>query len=154
MDCFNTNAPPATTRSFGSLRTTAPHHEVSLRATAIAPAPHDDPIVSALETSEAGMRTAYDNAMNAAQIDAFVMPVANHPPRLNGDRNVTSPGATTWIASGLHWPAAVIPMGYTYEDLPSGLQVVGRPWSEVMLLEIIYAYEQLTRHRRPPKSTP
>jgi amidase len=131
-----------------------PLHEVSLRATAIAPAPGEDPIVSSLEASEALMRTAYDSAMSAARLDAFVLPVANHPPRLNGDRNVTSPGATTWIASGLHWPAAVIPMGYTYEDLPSGLQVVGRPWSETPLLEIAYSYEQCTRHRRPPITTP
>lgn len=131
-----------------------PLHEVSLRATATAPAPEDDPIVAALEQSEAKMRLTYANAMNEARIDAFVLPVANHPPRLNGDRNVTSPGATTWIASGLHWPAAVVPMGYSYEDLPSGLQIVGRPWSEVMLLEMAYAYEQATHHRRPPHTTP
>jgi amidase len=131
-----------------------PLHEVSLRATAIAPAPEEDPIVSALEASETLMRTAYENAMSAAGLDAFVLPVANHPPRLNGDRNVTSPGATTWIASGLHWPAAVVPMGYTYEDLPSALQIVGRPWSETTLLEIAYSYEQSTRHRRPPTTTP
>ncbi|MEH2470625.1 amidase [Nitrobacteraceae bacterium AZCC 2161] len=131
-----------------------PLHEVSLRATAVAPAPEDDPIVLALEASETLMRTAYGNAMSATQIDAFILPVANHPPRLNGDRNVTSPGATTWIASGLHWPAAVVPMGYSYEDLPSGLQIVGRPWSEATLLEIAYSYEQSTRHRRPPTTTP
>jgi Asp-tRNA(Asn)/Glu-tRNA(Gln) amidotransferase A subunit family amidase len=131
-----------------------PLHEVSLRATAIAPSPTDDPIVSALERSEVDMRTAYENAMQNAKVDAFVMPVANHPPRLNGDRNVTSPGATTWIASGLHWPAVVVSMGYTYEDLPSGLQIVGRPWSERLLLEIAYSYEQATHHRHSPKTTP
>jgi len=54
----------------------------------------------------------------------------------------------------LHWPAAAVPMGYTYEDLPSGLQIVGRPWSETNLLEIAYAYEQQTSHRRPPTTTP
>ena len=55
-----------------------------------------------------------------------------------------------WIASGMHWPAAVVPMGYTYEDLPSGLQIVGRPWSEPVLIEIAYAFELLTQVRRPP----
>jgi Asp-tRNA(Asn)/Glu-tRNA(Gln) amidotransferase A subunit family amidase len=45
-------------------------------------------------------------------------------------------------------------MGTTYEDLPSGLQIVGRPWSEPLLIEIAYAYEQATRHRKPPASTP
>jgi polar amino acid transport system substrate-binding protein len=45
-------------------------------------------------------------------------------------------------------------MGYTYEDLPSGLQIIGRPWSEPLLIEIAYAYEQATHHRKPPASTP
>jgi amidase len=54
------------------------------------------------------------------------------------------------IASALHWPAAVVPMGYTYENLPGGLQLVGRPWSEPILIEIAYAYEQATQHRVPP----
>jgi Asp-tRNA(Asn)/Glu-tRNA(Gln) amidotransferase A subunit family amidase len=45
-------------------------------------------------------------------------------------------------------------MGYTYEDLPSALQIVGRPWTEPLLIEIAYAYEQATRHRKPPATTP
>ena len=88
------------------------------------------------------------------QLDAFVLPAASYPPKLNGDRNVTPAGPTTWIASGMHWPAAVVPMGYTYEDLPSGLQIVGRPWSEPTLIEIAYGYEQATHHRHPPSSVP
>lgn len=131
-----------------------PVHEGSLRATAIAPAPREDPVVHRLEAAEIRMREAYDVAMKQAGVDAFVLPVASYPPKLNGDRNVTPPGATTWIASGLHWPAAVVPMGYTYEDLPSGLQIVGRPWTEPALIGIAYAYEQATHHRHPPSTVP
>jgi Asp-tRNA(Asn)/Glu-tRNA(Gln) amidotransferase A subunit family amidase len=131
-----------------------PLHEVGLRATAIAPPPREDPIVRNLEADETRMRRAYLDAMDRERIDALVLPVASFPPKLNGDRNTTPTGATTWIASGLHWPAAVVPMGYTYEDLPSGLQIVGRPWSEPFLIEIAYAYEQATRHRKPPATTP
>lgn len=131
-----------------------PLHEVSLRATAVAPPPRQDPIVRRLEQDEARLRAAFLQAMDRARVDALVLPVATFPPKLNGDRNTTPAGATTWIASGLHWPAAAVPMGYTYEDLPSGLQIVGRPWSEPLLIEIAYAYEQATRHRRPPASAP
>lgn len=131
-----------------------PIHEVQMRATALAPPPREDSVVHALEAEETRMRASYDAAMRDAGIDAFVMPVASYPPKLNGDRNVTSPGATTWIASGLHWPAVSVPMGYTYEDLPSGLQIVGRPWTETLLIEIAYAYEQRTHHRHAPKTTP
>ena len=131
-----------------------PLHEAGLRAAAIAPAPAEDPIVSRLEAHEIRMREAYDSSMRRDNLDAFVLPVVSHPPKLNGDRNVTPAGATTWIAAGLHWPAAVVPMGYTYEDLPSGLQIVGRPWTEPLLIEIAYGYEQATRHRHAPSTVP
>jgi Asp-tRNA(Asn)/Glu-tRNA(Gln) amidotransferase A subunit family amidase len=131
-----------------------PLHEVGLKAAAGALAPKEDPLVRDLEAFEIRMREAYLAAMAKARIDALILPVASFPPKLNGDRNLTPAGATTWIASGLHWPAAVVPMGYTYEDLPSGLQIIGRPWSEPTLIEIAYAYEQATHHRKPPATTP
>jgi amidase len=131
-----------------------PLHEVGLKATANVPPPEDDPVAKKLEADEVRMRAAYLNAMARERVDALILPVASFPPKLNGDRNTTPTGATTWIASGLHWPAAVVPMGYNYEDLPSGLQIIGRPWTEPLLIEIAYAYEQATHHRKPPATTP
>jgi len=37
------------------------------------------------------------------------------------------------------------------DGLPVGLSIFGRPWSEPILLEISYGYEQGTRHRMTPK---
>ncbi len=127
-----------------------PLHEVGLKLAATAPVPQDDPYAKQLEADEAAMRAAYESAMSAANVDFLVMPVASHPPKLNGDRDTTPTGVTTWIASGLHWPAATVPMGFTYENLPSGLQIVGRPWSDASLLQIAYAFEQATQHRHAP----
>ena len=45
-------------------------------------------------------------------------------------------------------------MGYSFDELPSGLQLLGRAFSEPTLIRISYAYEQATQHRRPPASTP
>lgn len=84
----------------------------------------------------------------------MLMPAASHPPKLHGDRNTTPTGTTTWIASGLHWPALVVLMDFTGEDLPSGLQIVGEPWTDPKLIEIGYAYEQATHHRDPPATVP
>lgn len=125
-----------------------------MRETVAAPPTSEDPTIPRLEALEIRMRAAYGQAMEKHRLDAFVLPAASYPPKLNGDRNVTPAGSTTWIASGLHWPAAVVPMGYSYEDLPSGLQIVGRPWSEPALIEIAYGYEQATHHRHPPASVP
>jgi amidase len=35
--------------------------------------------------------------------------------------------------------------------LPVGISFFGRAWSEPVLLEIAYAYEQGTMHRQPPR---
>jgi Asp-tRNA(Asn)/Glu-tRNA(Gln) amidotransferase A subunit family amidase len=127
-----------------------PLHELSLLETSKAPAPSEDPLAIAQKANEAEMRVAYLRAMDAAGIDALLMPVASFPPKLNGDRNTTPTGSTTAFASALCWPAAVVPMGTSYENLPSGLQIVGRPWSDPLLISLAYAYEQATKHRRPP----
>jgi amidase len=131
-----------------------PLHEVGLRETAAAPVPEEDPVVKQLEADEARMRTAYIAAMDELRIDALAFPTATYPPKLNGDRNTTPAGMLSGIASALHWPAAVVPMGYSYESLPSSLQLMGRPWSEPILIGIAYAYEQATRRRVPPSTVP
>jgi amidase len=131
-----------------------PLHEVGLRETSTAPAPEEDPIVKQLEADEVRMRTAYLEAMDELRIDVLAFPTATYPPKLNGDRNTTPAGMLSGIASALHWPAAVVPMGYSHESLPSGLQLLGRPWSDPLLIELAYAYEQATRHRVPPITVP
>ena len=45
-------------------------------------------------------------------------------------------------------------MGYSHGNLPAGLQILGRPYSEGLLIGLAYAYEQSTRHRRPPALFP
>jgi amidase len=131
-----------------------PPEEAGLLATASAPAPDEDPTVKRLEADEACMRVAYLAAMDGMRIDVLAIPTATYPPKLNGDRNFATAGTRSGIAAALHWPAAVVPMGYSYESLPSGSQLIGRPWSEPILIEIAYAYEQATRHRFPPSTVP
>jgi Asp-tRNA(Asn)/Glu-tRNA(Gln) amidotransferase A subunit family amidase len=45
-------------------------------------------------------------------------------------------------------------MGFTNNGLPAGLQIVGKLFSEPMLLGYAYAYEQASMHRMPPKLFP
>jgi Asp-tRNA(Asn)/Glu-tRNA(Gln) amidotransferase A subunit family amidase len=47
-----------------------------------------------------------------------------------------------------------VPSGFTSDNLPVGITFFGRPYSEPVLLKLAYAYEQATRHRRSPPSTP
>jgi aspartyl-tRNA(Asn)/glutamyl-tRNA(Gln) amidotransferase subunit A len=50
------------------------------------------------------------------------------------------------------FPAISIPCGFSKEDLPIGLQLVGRPFDESTVLCVAHAYEQSTEWhlRRPP----
>jgi len=42
-----------------------------------------------------------------------------------------------------------VPAGY-FRGLPVGISFFGRAWSEPTLIKLAYAYEQATKHRRPP----
>jgi len=44
-----------------------------------------------------------------------------------------------------------VPCGFSAAGLPIGLQIAGRPWDEVTVLRLAYAYEQATDwHQRRP----
>jgi len=50
-----------------------------------------------------------------------------------------------------HLPALSLPCGFTRNGLPIGLQIVGRPFDEAMVLRVGHAYEQATDwHLRTP----
>ena len=48
------------------------------------------------------------------------------------------------------YPHLTVPAGFV-RGLPTGLSFVGRPYSEWRLLDLGHAFEQATRHRRPPR---
>jgi Asp-tRNA(Asn)/Glu-tRNA(Gln) amidotransferase A subunit family amidase len=99
-------------------------------------------------------RDRFAAAMERFGVDAIVLPVWTFPPVLNGDRGQTPQGALTFIGSATQWPVVVVPIGFVGEQLPIGMQILGRPWSEGQLIQFAYAYEQATQHRRPPPSVP
>src|SRR5215472_11957634 len=108
------------------------------------------------EAAENGRRLAagVSKAMDEARLDALVYPSWNNPPRLIGDLNSPHGNNSPRISPPTGFPAITVPMGFVYGTLPAGLQILGRPWSEPTLIKIGYAYEQATRHRRPPASAP
>jgi len=101
------------------------------------------------------VRAAVLKTMDALKLDAFVYPTWSNPPRLIGDLNTPGGDNSQFFSPTTGWPAVQVPMGYTRGGLlPAGLTFFGRAWDEANLLAYAYAYEQLTRHRRPPPTTP
>lgn len=91
------------------------------------------------------------------QLDAIVFP---HQKRLVvpiGETQVERNGA---LGSVTGFPSIVVPGGFSSSTptatsgVPVGIEFLGRPWSEKVLIEIVYGYEQATKHRHPPFTTP
>ncbi len=90
-------------------------------------------------------------------LDALVFPTWANVPRLIGD--LRSPGGdnSQVLSPQTGFPALTVPMGWIEEggeQLPAGLQILGDAYTEPRLIAIAYAYEQVTQHRRPPRTTP
>jgi amidase len=51
-------------------------------------------------------------------------------------------------------PPNNFPAGFTPEPAPFGVTFSGRAFSEPKLIALAYAFEQATKHRVPPESTP
>ena len=88
------------------------------------------------------------------KLDAFVYPTWSNPPRLIGDLNTPHGDNSQFFSPTTGFPSIQVPMGYTRGTLPAGITFFGRAWSEATLIKLAYSYEQWTRHRRPPASTP
>lgn len=95
-------------------------------------------------------REAVLKAMAEADIDAFIYPTWSNPPRKIGDMESPAGDNSQLIPPHTGLPGFTVPMGFTYGNLPAGLQIVGKLLGEAQLIEIAYAYEQETKHRRPP----
>lgn len=114
--------------------------------------------------------------MAMLDLDAVTYPTGNIPPPKLGEPTeptVNGRSATAWTLLGANgFPAITVPSGFTTEvydrisdnsaqdgtqmtgpiaaKLPVGIDFLGRPFDEPILLRIASAYEGATRHRQPP----
>jgi amidase len=90
-------------------------------------------------------------AMADHNLDALAYPPIRRKAAPLGE---AQPGNNCVLSATSGLPAIVVPAGFTEDGLPVGVELLGRAWGEGQLIRLAYAYEQGTRHRRPPTSTP
>jgi Asp-tRNA(Asn)/Glu-tRNA(Gln) amidotransferase A subunit family amidase len=109
------------------------------------------------ETKQSVLKAMADN-----KLDALVYGTFDHQPTLIPPDVLTNPntpdeeglGGNRRLSPILGFPAMTVPAGFTRDGLPVGIEFMARSFAEGMLLRFGYAYEQGTRNRKPPASTP
>jgi len=110
----------------------------------------DDEYLAALETSKRVSQSGIDDAMTEHDLDALIAPT-NGPAWLTDHVNGDSfhVGSSSFAAvSG--YPNVTVPAGFI-SGLPVGVSFIGQAFSEKLLIEIAYAFEQARSVRRPPE---
>jgi Asp-tRNA(Asn)/Glu-tRNA(Gln) amidotransferase A subunit family amidase len=97
---------------------------------------------------------AYNATLDRLYLDGYVYPATQMPPpdeTMPQDGQISGgPHSDTAWVNMIGVPAVVVPGGFYPDGLPFGLEISARPWRDGDLLGWAYAYEQATRHRRPP----
>lgn len=97
-------------------------------------------------------------AMADHRLDAIVHKAVEHQPTPIED-GVNPPfvdqkGAPHLNTFLVFVPSIVVPAGFTADGLPAGIAFLGRGYDDARMIRFAHAYEQATRHRRPPASAP
>ncbi|MCG8373376.1 MAG: amidase, partial [Balneolales bacterium] len=125
-------------------------HDLLIRANELGDLESEE-YVEALEglmrkTREEGI----DRVMQEHSLDAFVS-ITGGPAwktdHTNGDNFGLSSSSP---AARAGYPNITLPMGYI-DDLPVGINFFGTAWSEPLLIELAYSFEQLTNVRKAPE---
>lgn len=98
------------------------------------------------------------------KLDGFVQPFTLSVPSPSSARTASSatrggsygerPGVNN-LTSTNGLPAVVVPGGYTEkENFPIAIQFLGKAHTDLEVIKLAHAYEQVTKHRKSPATTP
>lgn len=93
----------------------------------------------------------YPHETKTARTLAMEVPDGGKSPGPKDDRG---PGKGNTISSASGLPTIVVPVGFNLDGVGVGLEFLGRPFAEGTIIQLAYAYEQASPHRKLPHSTP
>ena len=123
---------------------------------------HGNQPLSAADVTNAWIDRDVARAELLRQMDThrvLICPVASIPAFRHGERTWSIDGRTVNYLDAMSYtqwfnvlgnPVAVVPVARSAEGLPIGVQVVGRPFEEEVVLKIAAAIEQVCGTLRPP----
>ena len=90
-----------------------------------------------------------DKVMDENKLDAIMAPTGSPAWKTDLTNGDSFQIGTSSPAAQAGYPDITVPMGFI-DELPVGISFFGRAWSEPVLLEIAYGYEQGTKYRKAP----
>ncbi len=99
---------------------------------------------------KASREDGIDKALSKDRLDAILAPTGGPAwliDLVNGDSFSGVSSSQPPAVAG--YPAITVPAGFV-SGLPIGMTLMGPAWSEGALIRYAYAFEQATKHRRPP----
>jgi Asp-tRNA(Asn)/Glu-tRNA(Gln) amidotransferase A subunit family amidase len=108
------------------------------------------------------MRELTESLLARYDLDAFVIQYGSTPPLAKTVSGSAAPAGGRdsrqlrggGLVSSTGLPGVVVPAGYTKDNLPVGIEFIGKSFEDLRLLQVAYGYEQATKKRKSPQITP
>lgn len=97
------------------------------------------------------LRAAVLATLEEQRLAVLAYPTLRRKPAMIGEAQA---GSNCQLSATTGLPAITMPAGFTADGLPIGLELLGGAFQEAALLTLAYGWEQATKPRRPPFSTP
>lgn len=97
------------------------------------------------------LRAAVLATLEELRVDALAYPTLRRKPALIGE---AQGGTNCQLSATTGLPAIAMPAGFSSDGLPIALELLGGAWEEAKLLKYAYAWEQTSKPRKAPFSTP
>lgn len=113
--------------------------------------PRDEAAYAEALERQAALREAIVAFMDEERLDAIAYPTLRRDPARIGSPPV---GGTCQLAAHTGLPAISAPAGFTRTGMPTGVELIGRPFDDARLVSFAYALERAIEPRRAPRRTP